>query len=58
MTINNMKFLLFYSSFLLISNNLLEKKTKGGVGRGRRREGLGGGEKGCGPSTRVEDLDI
>ena len=43
MTINNMKFLLFYSSFLLISNNLLEKKTKGGVGRGRRG---GGVEKG------------
>lgn len=59
-----MKFLLFYS-------NLLEKKTKGRVGRGRGRgrgkgEGEGGGggwgvggeEKGCGPSTRVEDLDI
>lgn len=39
MTINNMKFLLFYS-------NLLEKKTKGRVGRGRGKgkgEGEGGG---------------
>lgn len=40
MTINNMKFLLFYS-------NLLEKKTKGRVGRGRGRgrgKGKGKGE--------------
>ena len=53
MTINNMKFLLFYSSFLLLSNNLLEKKTKGGVGRGRRREGWGRGRGGGGEKRVV-----